>query len=169
MKFKDIPQFTQNGNYRADTSLWDLIYTMDCYQENYGLDMNPDFQRGHVWDQEKQVKFMEFILRGGKSARMIYLNHPNWMRSFKGNFVLVDGKQRLEAALKFMNNELPIFNGNYFKDFIDSLHFSVGFTFCVNNLKTRKEVLQWYLDLNTGGVVHTDKEIRRVYNLLEKE
>ena len=36
----------------------------------------------------------------------------------------------------------------------------------VNNLKTRAEVLQWYLDLNTGGVVHTDEEIEKVKQLL---
>jgi hypothetical protein len=39
----------------------------------------------------------------------------------------------------------------------------------VNELKTRREVLQWYLDLNAGGVVHTTKEIERVRELLAKE
>jgi hypothetical protein len=35
--------------------------------------------------------------------------------------------------------------------------------------KTRAEVLQWYLDLNTGGVVHTDEEIAKVERMLEAE
>ena len=34
-----------------------------------GLQLNPDFQRGHVWTEDQQVKFLEFILRGGKTGR----------------------------------------------------------------------------------------------------
>ena len=170
MDFKDIPQFTTDGNYRIDVSLRSLKEEIERYtSDKHKLNMNPDFQREHVWDQEKQIKFVEFILKGGTSARIIYFNHPGWMRSFKGEFVLVDGKQRLEAALKFLDNKLPIFDGLYYKDFTGHFPLSTRLTFCVNDLKTRKEVLQWYLDLNTGGVVHTDEEIERVRNLLEKE
>jgi len=172
MDFKDIPQFTTDGNYRVDVSLGYLKEAIDIYLEEdecHKLNMNPDFQRGHVWNIQKQIKFVEFLLKGGTSAKIIYFNHPGWMRSFKGEFVLVDGKQRLEAALKFLDNKLPIFDGNYYKDFTGRFPLSARLTFCVNDLKTRAEVLQWYLDLNTGGVVHTDDEIERVRNLLNEE
>ncbi len=43
------------------------------------------------------------------------------------------------------------------------------FVFCVNDLQTRAEVLQWYLDLNEGGVVHTSEELNRVRAMLAKE
>jgi hypothetical protein len=39
----------------------------------------------------------------------------------------------------------------------------------INDLKTKKEVLQWYLDFNTGGTVHTEEEIVKVKKLLEQE
>lgn len=169
MNFKDIPQLTRDGHYRADTSLEDLQCAVERYQSQYGLNIDPDFQRPHVWNQDKQTKFIEFILRGGNSARIIYLNHPGWMKSFDGEMVLVDGKQRLSAALAFLNNEIPVFDGHYFQEFTDRIHSGIYFTFCINNLKTRKEVLQWYLDLNTGGVVHTNEEIEKVRNLLDKE
>lgn len=39
----------------------------------------------------------------------------------------------------------------------------------VNNLKTREEVLQWYIDFNAGGTVHSKEEIDRVKKLLEEE
>ena len=38
-----------------------------------------------------------------------------------------------------------------------------------NNLKTRKEVLQWYIEMNNGGTPHTKEEINRVKILLETE
>lgn len=45
------------------------------------------------------------MLRNPDSGKDIYLNHPNWMGSFKGNMVLVDGLQRITAA--FINYRLP--------------------------------------------------------------
>ena len=41
--------------------------------------------------------------------------------------------------------------------------------FNINSLQTRKQVLEWYLEMNTGGVVHTASEIERVKGLLAKE
>ena len=39
--------------------------------------------------------------------------------------------------------------------------------FNVNNLKTKKEVLKWYLEMNTGGTVHTKDELNKVKGMLE--
>lgn len=91
----------------------------------------------------------------------------------KGLMVLVDGKQRLEAVRKFLRNELPIFGGNFINDFNDPRRLlrssDAYFEIRVNNLKTRKEILTWYLQLNTGGVVHTEEEIAKVRRMLENE
>lgn len=38
----------------------------------------------------------------------------------------------------------------------------------VNNLKSEKEVLQWYVDMNVGGTPHTNEEIERVKQMIEK-
>lgn len=59
---------------------------------------------------------VNFILKGGDSGRTLYFNCPGWMKDFKGPYVIVDGKQRLEAARKFVRNELSVFDGVYLKD-----------------------------------------------------
>lgn len=41
--------------------------------------------------------------------------------------------------------------------------------FNVNDLQTRTEVLRWYIEMNSGGVVHSDEEIERVKELLRQE
>lgn len=170
-KFADIPQFTQDGHYQVNVS-WDYLQGwIDNHQNDrsYVFDMDPDFQRGHVWSEEQQTNYVEFILRGGKSSRVIYWNCIGWMRNFVGPMVLVDGKQRLTAALRFLNDEIPAF-GHKRSDYSDKLRMGhVDFLMNVNDLKTRAEVLQWYLDLNTGGVVHTTDEIEKVRNLLDAE
>lgn len=53
---------------------------------NYNLQLNPEFQREHIWTQGQQEKYIEFILRGGKSGRDFYFN---WNRK-TDEFVCVD-------------------------------------------------------------------------------
>jgi hypothetical protein len=175
MKYSDIKRFTSVGGYQVNISLDYFKTAMDRYINNYNLQMIPDFQRGHIWNENQQIAYVEFFLRGGITGRVIYFNDPNWMnwglnkKGYNG-FVLVDGLQRITALLKFVNNKLPIFGDNYFNDFEDRLSLTDNsLLFNVNNLKTKKEVLIWYLELNSGGVVHTEKELNKVRELLEKE
>jgi uncharacterized protein with ParB-like and HNH nuclease domain len=133
------------------------------------LDLTPDFQRQHVWTLEQQSAYVEYILRGGMSGRELYFNCVGWMGDYKGPFVIVDGKQRLEAVRKYLRNEIPILNGVYHKDFEDRLPSTAQFILCINNLPTRAEVLQWYLEMNSGGTPHTQEELDKVKFLLQEE
>ena len=170
-RFQDIPQYTREGNYQVNIS-WDYLDDWIAHNRDarsYVFDMDPDFQRGHVWTEEQQIRYVEFVLKGGKSSRVIYWNCGGWMNSFKGPMVLVDGKQRLSAVLRFLGNELRVF-GHLRNEYTDKMRMThVDFLMNVNDLSTRTEVLQWYLDLNTGGVVHTSDEIDRVRKLLDTE
>lgn len=180
MRFQDLPLYTRTASYVIDV-FWDhLEVSLERYSEDgkgwNGLDLDPPYQRAHVWNETKQRQYVEYILRGGKSSRDLYFNHPNWMGNFRGVLELVDGKQRLEAVRKFLRNELRIFpsvlndqRGFLYSDFTDGLPIHAGFKFHINDLKTRKEVLQWYLDLNEGGVVHTEEELSKVREMLNSE
>lgn len=166
--FREIPQMTRYPNYRVNVS-WDHLESWLKQDSERGPNLDPDFQRAHVWTEDKQVRYVEFILRGGQSAKDLYFNHPGWMSSFEGDFVLVDGKQRLEAVRKFLRNELRVFGSTY-DEFTDKMRLTgAEFVVHINDLKTRKEVLQWYLDMNSGGVVHTDDELQKVRDMLERE
>ena len=170
MKFEDIPQMTRDGNYRVHVSWKYLEEQIKRDYDDLEIDLDPDFQRAHVWSEEQQRRFVEFKLRGGTGSDELRFNCAGWQNDYRGPYVLVDGKQRLEAVRKFMRDELEIFDGAKFSDFEDSIRVTkTRFIWCVNDLKTRKEVLQWYLDINTGGVVHSDEEIEKVRKLLEKE
>lgn len=167
MKYIEIPKFTSYGDYRVNVPLDHLEENLEHYFKT-GLELEPDFQRGHVWNEKQQVSFVEFFLRGGITGREILFNCVGWMNDFRGPFVLVDGLQRLTALRKFLRDELLVFSTKHSEmGRINSLETTL--IFCVNNLKTRKEVLIWYIELNSGGVVHTEEELNRVRELLEKE
>ena len=171
-RFRDIPQFTRDGAWQADFDFVNLVKFIEEEIETQGLQLNPDFQRGHVWSEQQQIAWLEFFLRGGRTSRVIYFNRPSLNGIVHENsyydYVCVDGLQRLTAIFRFVKNEIKVF-GSYFKEFEDSPRITQSIKLNVNDLKTRKEVLQWYVDMNTGGTPHTTDEINRVKILIERE
>lgn len=170
-RFRDIPQFTRTGGCQINVP-WRYLEEQLARLDRPGgiLVLDPDFQRHHVWNEEKQCRYVEYILRGGKSSRQLHLNCASWYSGPKEEKIeLVDGKQRLEAVRRFLRSEIKAF-GSYYKEFTDTRCMTgPDFVFCMNDLKTRAEVLQWYIDLNAGGVVHSEEEIQRVRDLLKQE
>ncbi len=171
-KFQDIPEFTRGGNYQVTVSwryLEEHLEHWDQRDAKSPLILDPDFQRCRVWDDEKRIKYVEFILRNGQSARDVYFNCSSWQTNYNTPIELVDGKQRIDAVRMFLRGEIPAFN-SYFGEYTDKVDLiRSSFTFHVNNLKTRREVLTWYIEMNSGGVAHTTEEIEKVKKLLAKE
>ena len=176
MRWDQIEKFPHiNAEYDM---AWDFIEKwITDHEESDNLQINPDFQRGHIWTEAQQIAYVEYMLKCPKSGREIYFNHPGWMGGFEGEFVLVDGLQRLQAVRRYMKNEIPAF-GVYLKDITE---YSKGYPsrggvphgpelrFNIACLQTRAEVLQWYIDFNVGGTPHSQEEIEKVRGLLEKE
>jgi uncharacterized protein with ParB-like and HNH nuclease domain len=187
MKFDNIKMLTSAGNYEINVPLDQLEHSIQRYINDYGLNLLPDFQRGHVWTEAQQRAYIEFFLRGGMTGRVIYLNQPQWGHFHepkKGEyceFVIVDGLQRLTALRAFLAGKIPAF-GHFmpsadcphracpiFEDRLRMADANNNFKININNLKRREDVLRWYLEMNTGGTPHTDAEIQRVQALLEQE
>lgn len=172
MDYSDIIPYIRQGNWECTYSLEHFIKQIEDFENKDGLQMNPDFQRGHVWTEEQQIKFVEHILKGGITGRTIYLNHPSWNQdNFDSNyndFVCVDGLQRTTAIQKFIRNEIPAF-GTLYKDFTGNMRLTQRMNINVNDLPSKKEVLDWYIQMNDGGTPHTKEEIDKVRELLKTE
>lgn len=173
MKFSSIEQFIRSGSYEIDVSLDFLERTLEHWNNDYGVELNPDFQRGHVWTEEQQVAYVEFLLRGGVTSKVIYFNSPvfgkiNNTSELPETIVCVDGLQRLTSCLRFLRDEIKVF-GHKYSEFQGSLRIMQGLKFNVNSLQTKAEILRWYIEFNTGGTIHTEEEINRVRKMLEDE
>lgn len=143
------------------------------------LDLNPDFQRGHVWNEAQQRAFVLALLRGSlsSSALLLQFNCANWDTfSEKTDSDLplglqcLDGLQRLTAMSCFLDGNLAI-EGFTFDDLVGTpydiarrrLVFNVEFY----AYRYKRDVLEHYLAFNSGGSVHSNEEISRVRAMLE--
>ena len=174
MKFSDIPQLTRSGKYECNYTMVDLVRRIKEWEKEEYLEMNPDFQRGNIWTEQQKIAYIEFLLKGGNTGLIFYFNNKHWNNykpAQKGIFVCVDGLQRITAITDFVENKIKAF-GYYFDEFEDKKIFNrryLELKININDLQTRKEILQWYLDFNIGGTVHSQDEIERVKGLLKKE
>jgi hypothetical protein len=101
-------------------------------------------------------------------GRNLTWNAPNWPSGYGEPLELVDGKQRLEAARKFIRGDLQVYGMRFCQgDCLRMTH--VSFRFRVCSLPTRAEVLQLYLNINAGGTPHSPDELLRVKRMLEDE
>lgn len=168
-RFRDIPQFP-TARYEVDVSWRSIESQLESWDERSdgmgGLDLDPDFQRAHVWTRAQQVAYIEYQLMGGEVGKQIIFNSPDWGYSYKAPTQLVDGKQRLEAVRSFIRGDFQVF-GYFCSAFQDKIPTNLVLKFRVCTLKTRAEVLRLYLNINAGGTPHTKEELDRVRALLD--
>lgn len=163
--WRDFHTYTSDPSYQVHIDFRFLESTLDNYVNENNCDLNPSFQRAHVWNRAQQTAFVEHTIRGGgRGSNIIRFNNfgGHWRR-----MVLVDGKQRLEAVRSFMRNEFPVFGELYFKNFEGPQPLHLCLIFMVNTLTSDKDVLKWYLEINEGGTPHTKEELDKVRNMLK--
>jgi hypothetical protein len=141
--------------------------------------LQPDFQRGHVWDEPRQQAYVENFLRRNASA-LFRFNCPaaaGVPRTTQGDvnpydFVCIDGLQRLTALIKYQHGDLQVFGGLTVDDMkdtdFDTKRFGITSEIEVFDFHWREELLDYYIALNSGGVVHAEAEIDRVKALRDQ-
>lgn len=162
--------------YEVDCRWRDFDGFIDNLARDYGgLELSPDFQRGHVWTPQQQQHFVENTLRGviSSSGFLVQFNCPNWDNdTYAGDLPrglqCIDGLQRITAIRGFLAGAVQPFGLHVAE--LDDSSFSVRrhqyqFRVAVHNFEHRADLLQHYLDLNAGGTPHAPAEIARVREL----
>lgn len=175
-RLEAIIQPVRDPHYTVDVSLNYLEKQLEFFADGYGLNLDPDFQRGHVWTIEQRERYAEGLLRGtvGASLRVIQFNCPHWDDDHGGDLPnemqIIDGLQRLTTIRMFVAGQIKAF-GMRIEEFagsrFDPLRGLYGLKFAVYTYTSRAELLRYYLSLNDGGTPHAPEEIARVRALLE--
>ncbi len=66
------------------------------------LDLNPDYQRNIVWNNEKQIAFIESLLMSIVVPPLYFVEIPGSGPLMPTKYEVVDGKQRLNAIRNFV-------------------------------------------------------------------
>jgi hypothetical protein len=162
------------AHYEVDTHWGMLDKTLAGLTEDYGLEFDPDYQRGHVWTAAQRQAYVESVFRGAISTAglTIQFNCPTFEsrllkadRDLPDGFQVMDGLQRLTAVREFMAGNVRPF-GLTLDDLTGTSFSPKGMTyrlrFAVFCFQYKLDVLEHYLALNRGGTPHSDDEIARI-------
>lgn len=167
----------RTAEYEADFQWNTFTRNVTSMANEYGgLELCPDFQRGHVWSPDQQRLFIENVLKGviTSAGFLIQFNCPNWHNdNYAGDlpkgFQCVDGLQRLTSVERFVAGEIKPF-GLSADDLSGSCYNLKNYRFrvAVHCFESRMDLLQHYLHLNAGGTPHSQEELARVKALFEQ-
>lgn len=164
------------------TAKWQADYDWDDLEDGLarlatrhgGLELNPDFQRGHVWSKAQQTHFIENCLRGvvASSGFLLQFNCPGWFDDVASTDLpsclqCVDGLQRYTAVTEFMKGNVQPFG--FTAEQLSSTQFSprrFHMKVAVHDFAKRADLLEHYLAINAGGTPHSADELERVRGLL---
>jgi hypothetical protein len=157
IKFRDIYKPVSYRNIDID------IEYLEEWVDHFNVDLDPDYQRGHVWTKEQREAFVGFVLQGG-SPPPIYINNLYVKQGYKE---VIDGKQRIVSLLKWLNGDIPAALSTGLKVWREELDHCKNLSISSREVELdRKGVLEFYLLLNGGGTVHSEEELQRVRYLL---
>ena len=127
------------------------MYSLLSFHYLFGVDFNPDYQRGSVWDEEDREKLLDSIFAGREIGRFVFKQLPFNRTNDDGNYYeIVD------------YNDLSVLDKNWFMDA------SIGVAELDQNT-TRAEVLEVFLALNEGGKPVAKEVLDHARELLKGE
>ena len=166
---KIIERFGKSQNalvlQQSDLSLQSISDMVD----DKAIDVNPKYQRRERWDADKESGLIESFLLN-IPVPPIYLAEDEY-----GTYSVIDGKQRVTAINKFLNNKLKLQNLDKFRE-LEGYSFKRLPAPLMNALKIRPYLRvvtllrqsdndlkhEVFLRLNKAGVALNSQEIRNV-------
>lgn len=154
----------------ANRTIESIIF--DVY--NFGIDLDPPYQRGYIWDDDDRQKLIRSIFEGAEIGRFVVVD-KNTYSAHPGEyaFEILDGKQRLKTIIDFYENRFP-YCGLYFNDLSGTDKHTFRNTIIqvakVSMMKYSAEKLsELFVLLNRSGRAMTDQDIEKAIALRSKK
>lgn len=150
-----------------------ILAPASCYNPN------PSFQRALVWSEEKKRNFIHSVL-DEIPIGAFYVNRSKkydpYFKLGEGFGGLVwDGKQRLHALHDFILGKFAVLvNGEWMYYHDHPAYFTHRFNDCSiteyeSNFDTLREIIEAYVVINSAQVKHTDEDLQKAIDFLEKQ
>ena len=138
-------------------------------QYGFGIDFDPDYQRGYVWNDTDKELLLDSVFKNidiGKFV-LIHLSDEEWHERGLG-YEILDGKQRLSTLIEFYENKLT-YKGKYYNDLSrkDKRAFTEHQVAVAEVREMDKQtVLKYFLMLNRTGKSMDESHLIEVEKML---
>ena len=166
-QLKNVKKLSYSNDIRinfGNTAISSLVHKYYA-----GTEMNPEYQRGDVWEQEDKVALIDSIYKNidiGKFTMIVRPYNPD--DSF--HWEILDGKQRLQTIIDFVEGRFT-YKGLLFRDMhpLDRGHFE-GYNIMYGETEglTLGQKCNYFLKLNTMGKPQSAEHLEKVKEIMKK-
>lgn len=138
----------------------------------FGVDMNPEYQRDHVWNESDKVELIDSIMNNVDIGKFVFVqrDHAESKEKGTGYYEILDGKQRLNAIIEFFEDRFR-YKGKVFSELhgYDRAHF-VNYSVSVATLTnfSLEKRMETFIRLNTAGRIMDKEHLEKVKQMLLK-
>jgi hypothetical protein len=167
---KEMTNLTKKNDVNIiyyNSSVESLLHRYYCF----GVDMNPEYQRGYVWSLEDKQKLIESIFEKADIGKFTFIKLTETDYIDRDvDYEILDGKQRLSTLTEFYENRFS-YKGKFYNDldgcdkrtFLNAV-ISIG---DINNVIDRKTIYQQFLRINRTGKPIPEEHLKRIEMLSE--
>ncbi len=136
----------------------------------WGVDMNPEYQRGNVWSLEDKVALIDSLFNDIEIGRVVLMKR-DYEDERKEAYEIIDGKQRLTALSEFYEDRFQ-YKGLFFSQMhpFDQNHFENKQLAVIEapNM-SREKVIDYFIRVNTSGRPVNPEHLEKVKSMIKKE
>lgn len=165
----------KNPEWQSEHNKDILTYRLKSFLKDF-IDDSPVYQRGLVWTLEQKQAFIIALYEFRTTLEVVttYLEDDVISDDFSNKWVIIDGKQRLNAIREFLEGEFAV-DGYLFKDlpeeeqnFLQYLSIKVTRIYVGNNFAplTLDDQIRWFLWLNDTGTPVSKEHLAKVRNMV---
>ena len=167
---REIQKHVPDCTYSVTVGIGSILRNI----EQFGVDLDPSYQRKIVWTEQQQSKFVGAALENPKAVPPFWLNWKH-LEHDRSHSEMVDGRQRTNACIRWLNGDIeavcPCGITVAYQD-LDEVDrrccsTSIGFTWNFVDLDSI-EIMKFYLRLNSGGTIHSPEDLAKVSKMIKE-
>lgn len=167
----DVARFEEDDDIFFNYQQRDMRSLMHMMCKEYGIDLEPEYQRGLVWSDVQKWSLIDSIMKNIDIGKFTIIRRPWGSDHSKPMtpklYEMLDGKQRITALWEFYTSQFK-YNGLYYYELHprDRSHFKnyrISYAEC--EPLTDEQKYRYFLKLNTTGVPIDQEHIERVRRL----
>lgn len=135
-----------------------------------GLDLEPDYQRDHVWGIDQKIALIDSIFKNVDIGKFTIIRRP-FSEKRTHYYEVLDGKQRIQALIDFFECRFE-YKGKTYNDlhWRDRNHFKgYSVSWAETEPLTNEQKYRYFLKLNVSGIPMSEDQLNKVRLMWIKE
>lgn len=137
---------------------------------NFGLDLNPEYQRDYVWEESDRFALIDSIFNNIDIGKFVFAKLEWDDRPDHYGYEIIDGKQRVITICDFFENKFP-YGKLYYNDLSHrEQYYFFDYRILTTELShlTKENKIKYFIILNTVGKTMDKGHLLNVKKMLEK-